>query len=187
MVFSVLNCCFTWFQGTDPLSFCDRRMSGNLLLFGWLVGFGVGFGIAFSLWHHICLGCCSDCLLSPLCWCNPLYMSLSLLLQLSSRWTPWQLAWSPTAVSYLPAAFYHFACILVITNRLLRLLFGALVIPCWFYHLLPTDLFLDLYFVLYPIFILDFWLWDSINQIQGTFPRKSVYLEDAYFSLNFKH
>lgn len=57
-------------------------------------------------------------------------MSLSLVLQLTSQWTPWQLALSPTGVSYLPAAFYHFAYILVITKQPLRQLFGALVIPC---------------------------------------------------------
>lgn len=113
----------------------------------------------------------SDCLFSLPCWCNLPYMFLSLLLQLASQWTPWQLALFPTAVSCLPAAFYHFACILVITNRLLRLLFGALVIPCWFYHLFPADLLLNSYFVLYPVLILDFWLWDSINQIQDTFSR----------------
>lgn len=98
------------------------------------------------------LGFFSDCLFSLPSWCNLPYMPLSLLLQLTFQWTPWQLALFPTAVSYLPAVFYHFACTLVITNWLLGLLFGALVIPCWFWHLFPTDLFLNLYF-----FSTQFW------------------------------
>lgn len=169
---SVLNYCFTWFQGTDPLSFAIDSYVWKLLLLGWC-GFVVVavFLVVFLVTSRFSLVASSGCLFSLPCWCNLPYMFLSLLLQLTSQWTPWQLALSPTAVSCLPAAFYHFACILVITNRLLRLLFGALVIPCWFYHLFPTDLLLNLYFVLYSVLILDFWLWDSINQIQGTFSR----------------
>lgn len=133
------------------------------------------------------LGSFNDCLFSLPCWCNLPYMPHSLLLQLTFQWTPWQLALFPTAVSYLPAVFYHFACILVITNWLLGLLFGALVIPCWFCLLFPTDLFLNLYFVLYPVFKVDYWLRDIINQIQGTFvTNSSIYTKDKHFSYNFK-
>lgn len=154
LALSVWIYCLTWFQGTDPLSFCSTLLclaTSYYLVVPEIDFVFCSFLTEITFFH----GCFSDCLFSLPCWCNLPYKSLSLLLQLASQWTPWQLALSPTAVSYLPAAFYHFACILVITNRLLRLLFGALVIPCWFYHLFPTDLFLNLCFVLYPILILD--------------------------------
>lgn len=161
-------------------------MSGNVLLLAFfLFCFCFSFLLSFFLNYFyfllsditFFLGGFNDCLFSLPRWCNLPCMPHSLLLQLIFQWTPWQLALFPTAVSYFPAVFYHFACILVITNWLLGLLFGALVISCWFCLSFPTDLFLNLYFVLYPVFIEDFWLWDSINQIQGTFATNFQFIQ----------